>query len=262
MLGGAEGGRGGGKGGTSRGSGSEPVAHRSRILQTHTYTCMTPERVGIRRRHTYSGYFTWSVFRIRRLAPACIQYPYADTGCIHASPGPEDARQEGIRARYVSWREVVAPRLLAQRNTPAPQAGSPPHLVVLHHTMHGNHYEAGMPNLDTAERGHGLRETTRTGHANTNGIPTPARTRTLPTAPGPTRHASPIDARHALSKTRAKVAIRAHDTPLTSATGRQPSVGPHGRTTHTGTPTRPQTHTRTNSNPTSPLIIRAIYPPV
>ena len=86
MLGGAEGGRGGGKGGTSRGSGSEPVAHRSRILQTHTYTCMTPERVGIRRRHTYSGYFTWSVFRIRRLAPACIQYPYADTGCIHASP--------------------------------------------------------------------------------------------------------------------------------------------------------------------------------
>eukprot|EP00966_Prymnesium_polylepis_P076132 1764732-Prymnesium_polylepis.1 len=47
---------------------------------------MTPERVGIRRRHMYSGYFTWSVFRIRRLTPACIQYPSADTGCIHVAP--------------------------------------------------------------------------------------------------------------------------------------------------------------------------------
>eukprot|EP00966_Prymnesium_polylepis_P278498 6434700-Prymnesium_polylepis.1 len=48
---------------------------------------MTPDRVGIRRRHTYSGYFTWSVFRVRRLAHACIQYSSADTSCIHVAPG-------------------------------------------------------------------------------------------------------------------------------------------------------------------------------
>ena len=63
---------------------------------------------------------------------------------------PEDVHNEGISARYISWRETAVPRLLAQQAAHAHHTTHPaPQLVVLHHTMQGCHFEAGLQRRDT-----------------------------------------------------------------------------------------------------------------